>query len=89
MVHMPCYGIEGTSCLKRRGRLRSPSRSEVDLFITGYITRYEAGEIRDALYANAASVINNVFRVSLKQNFKDIKPAENIKREMLDYFAVI
>lgn len=88
MVHMPCYGIEGTSCLKRRGKLRSPSQHEIDQFITNYITRYEAGEVRDALYANAASVINNVFRISLKSIKESHSIVESIKKKMINYFSI-
>lgn len=89
MVHMPCYGIEGTSCLKRRGKLRSPSRHEIDQFITNYITRYEAGEVKNALYANAVSVINNVFRISLKNTKEEHTTTENIKKKILSYFSAM
>lgn len=89
MVHMPCYGIEGTSCLKKRGKGLSPSRREIESFILGYLTSHETGEIKNAVYANAVPIINNVFRISLNQNHNNIVPAEHIKNSMINYFSQI
>lgn len=88
MVHMPCYGIQGTSCLKQRNKSISPSKSDIDLFITKYITQYEAGEIRNVVFANIQSIVNNVFRVSLKQNNSSCDGIKNIKKKMLEYFTI-
>ena len=87
MVHMPCYGIEGTSCLKKRGKGLSPSRGEMESFVLGYLTSHETGEIKNAVYANAVPNINNVFKISSKHNHNNTTSAEHIQSYMINYFS--
>lgn len=88
MVHMPCYGIKGSSCLKQRTKTASPSQFDIDTFIIKYITQNETGEIKNVIYSNITSIVNNVFRISLKQNNSNKEKIRHIQKEILNYFGI-